>query len=96
MEAGGGGEAKAVILREVVAFCLVGSIKSNFPVGQIICRYVEVAFSLRSVVVALAVLEAANESCSCVHNTLFEDRVHSSSVIRIRFLNKHMISFYSQ
>lgn len=70
--------------------------KSNFIVGQIMYRYVEVAFSLRSVVVALAVLEAASKSCSSVHNTLFEDRVHSSSVIPIRFLNKHMISFYSQ
>lgn len=84
----------AVILREVVAFCLVGSIKSNFVVGQIMYRYLEEAFSLRSVVVALAVLEAANKSCSSVHNTLYEDRVHSSSVIRIRFLNKYMISFY--
>ena len=84
----------AVILREVVAFCLVGSIKSNFVVGQIMYRYLEEAFSLRSVVVALAVLEAANKSCSSVHNTLYEDRVHSLSVIRIRFLNKHMISFY--
>ena len=84
----------AVILREVVAFCLVGSIKSNFVVGQIMYRYLEEAFPLRSVVVALAVLEAANKSCSSVHNTLYEDRVHSSSVIRIRFLNKYMISFY--
>ena len=74
----------------------MGGIKSNFIVGQIMYRYVEVAFSLRSVVVALAVLEAASKSCSSVHNTLFEDRVHSSSVIRIRFLNKHVISFYSQ
>ena len=84
----------AVILREFVAFCLVGSMKSNFVVGQIMYRYLEEAFSLRSGVVALAVLEAANKSCSRVHNTLFEDRVHSSSVIRIRFLNKYMISFY--
>ena len=48
------------MLREVIAFCLVGGIKSNFIVGQIMYRYVEVAFSLRSVVVALAVLEAAS------------------------------------
>ena len=66
----------------------MGGIKSNLIVGQIMYRYVEVAFSLRSVVVALAVLEAASKSCSSVHNTLFEDRVHSSSVIRIRFLIK--------
>ena len=87
------GGAKAVISREVVAFCLVGSIKSNFIVCQTMYRYVKTAFSLRSVVVALAVLEATYISCSCVHNTLFEDRVHSSSVFRIRFLSKYMISF---
>ena len=38
MGEGGGGEPMAVILREVVAFCLVGSMKSNFIVCQIMYR----------------------------------------------------------